>query len=108
MSKEKSNKFLKELTSNSDLAEQFKTFATNLSNLSDDEKKEKLTEFITKRGYDFDANDLKDHILSEYVDNVSEDEFANVAGGGMAKEKASQYCSEAASDCADMLFEWLF
>lgn len=92
MSKENVNKFFEELKSNSDLSEQFETLVTNLNNLSNDEKKEKLVEFITKQGYDFDVNELKDYILSKGSNDVSEDELANVAGG----DELDEMCGMAA------------
>lgn len=104
MSKGNLNKFFEELNSNSDLNEQFKNFLTNLSNLSNDEKGKKLTEFITKQGYTIDKSDLKHENLKE---EFSDDELANVAGGGwlnaFGHAAAESYCGAAAAEVANIL-----
>lgn len=103
MSKGNLNKFFEELNSNSDLNEQFKNFLTNLSNLSNDEKGKKLTEFITKQGYTID----KSHFKHEDSTGFSDDELANVAGGGLLNAfghaAAESYCGAAAAEVANIL-----
>lgn len=105
MSKENLNKFFEELNSNSDLKEQFENFLTNLNNLSKDEKKEKLTEFITKQGYAIDKSDLK--LKHEDSKEFSEDEMENVAGGGilssLGQGYASGYCGGPAGKVVEII-----
>ena len=96
MSKGNLSKFFEELNANSDLNEQFNSFVKSLSNLSDDEKEKKLTEFITKQGYTVGKSDSKE---------FSEDEMANVAGGGLLNQLGQDYVASKCGSAAAQVFD---
>ena len=79
MSVENAKKFFEDLKTDSKLQDELTNIIEKNNNLSDEEKKNEITNFAKTKGYDFVPDDLDSFETS--ILEFSNDELAGVAGG---------------------------